>query len=132
MHLNWKALARDIAIVWVAMNLGGLVVGFAGALLLGPNAMTDPRVQLSISFSSFVFGTVGFTIAGALVKVGRFKHLLIVAFAVWLISATALLIAPLTLQHWLWGLPFNSVVALIGGCLSFLFVRSAKVESGGA
>ena len=77
----------------------------------------DPRIQLSISFSSFVFGIVGFTIAGALVKVSRFKHLFIVALCVWLISAAALLVAPLTLQQWLWGLPFNTVVALIGGCL---------------
>ena len=79
MNLNWKALARDIAIVWVAMNLGGLVVGFVGAVLLGPNAIMDPRVQLSLSFSSFVFGIVGFTIAGVLVKVRRFRHLFIVA-----------------------------------------------------
>lgn len=131
MNLNWKPLVRDIAIVWVAMNLGGAVVGFVGGVLLGPNAMMDPRIQLSISFSSFVFGIVGFTIAGALVKVSRFKHLFIVAVAVWLISATALLVAPVTLQQWLWGLPFNTVVALIGGCLSFVFVRAPKVEPGG-
>ena len=131
MNLDWKPLARDIGIVWVAMNLGGLVVGFAGGILLGPNAIMDPRVQLSISFSSFVFGIVGFTIAGALVKISRFKHLLIVAVGVWLISAPALLVAPLTLQQWLWALPFNTVVALIGGSLSFLFVRAPKVERGG-
>jgi hypothetical protein len=131
MNLNWKPLARDIGIVWAAMNLGGLVVGFVGGVLLGPGAIMDPRVQPSISFSSFVCGIVGFTIAGALVKTSRFKHLFIVAVGVWLISATALLVAPLTLQQWLWALPFNTVVALIGGCISFFFVRAPKVERAG-
>jgi hypothetical protein len=131
MSLNWKALARDIAIVLVAMNLGGLVVGFMGGVLLGPDAMTNPRVQISLAFSSFVFGIVGFTIAGALIKVSRFKHLFIVAVGVWLVSAAALLIAPLTLRQWLWALPFNIMVALIGGGVSFFFVRAPEVERGG-
>jgi hypothetical protein len=61
MRLSWKPLARDTASVWVAMNLGGLVVGLVGGALLGPGATADPRVQLSLGFFSFIFGIVGFT-----------------------------------------------------------------------
>src|SRR5436190_21099776 len=116
MKISWKLLARDTAIVWVSQNLGGRVVVFMGALLVGRNAIADPRVQMALMFSNFIFGVVGFTIVGALVKTTRFRHLLLVAVCVWLIGASALLFMPITLQQWLvGGALFQVVIVLIGG-----------------
>jgi len=133
MEISWKTLARDIAIVWVAQNLGGLVVGFMGALLVGRNAIADPRVQMALIFSNFVFGVVGFTIVGALAKTGRLKHLVLVGLCVWLVGLSAMLVIPMTLKQWfLGGGLFQLVIVAIGGGLSFLFRPPSRIQSSGA
>jgi len=132
MEIDWKPLVRDIAIVWVAQNLGGLVVGFMGALLVGRNAIADPRVQMAGIFSNFIFGVVGFTIVGALARTDRFKHLLLVGLCVWLIGLSALLVIPMTLKQWfIGGGLFQVLIVLIGCGLSFLFrAPSPRQRSG--
>ena len=69
MALNWKGVARDVGIVFVLTFLGGLVVGLTSGL-------TGAEVNvIAIALSNIVFGTVGFTISGCIVKINRFRHL---------------------------------------------------------
>jgi hypothetical protein len=127
--IEWKALGRDVLIVWLLTNLGGAVVGFAGAALVGPGSLANPRVQLTLAFSNFIFGIVGFTIAGALKKNDRFRHLFLVAFANWIISAPSLLFTPFTLKQWLMSPVFLCVVLGVGGGLSLLLVPEPRASS---
>jgi len=132
MNISWKPLVRDVAIVWVAQNLGGFVIGLTGALLGGRNAMANPRIMVALAMSNFVFGTVAFTIVGALAKRNRFTHLPTVALIVWLLAAPAVLYMPITLGQWfLGGLVSTVLVMLIGGALSFLFSPPSKTPSSG-
>lgn len=124
--MNWKVFARDVLIVWLLTNMGGAVVGFLGAALVGPEALANPRVQLGLAFSNFIFGILGYTIVGALKKVDRFKHLLLVALINWLLAAPTLLFTPFTLQQWLMSPIFLCVIVGIGGGLSLLFVPASK------
>ncbi len=135
-NLSWKVLARDVVIVWLLTNLGGAVVGFTGAALLGPDALANPRTQLALAFSNFIFGILGFTIVGALKRVGRFSYLLVVGVINWLLNGLTLVFTPLTLnislKQWLLAPLFMLVLIAVGGGLSLLFVSAQKAtnESG--
>ena len=118
MVLDWKALARDVGIVFVLTFLGGLVVGFTSSL-------TGVEVNiLAIALSNIVFGTVGFTISGCIVKTNRFRHLYQVALGVWLLSFINVAFGMVDIQRWLVSILSVLLMMGMGGGLSYLFVRT--------
>lgn len=119
--MHWKIVIRDTLIVWLLTILGGLVMAFTLDIA---GATNSPEVQaLIIPLGDFVFSIVAFVIIGALAKVNRFRHLLIVATVVWVTSLVNVLLSFSSFNQWLLALPFILVTMLIGGGLSFLFVR---------
>ncbi len=122
MHIRWAALIRDVSIVF------GLVVAssFAAAQII--QAMGAEVTAGVIGLSNFFWGTVGFTISGCLARVQRFKHLLMVAVGLWLVSFVnvAMGLTPLLTQ--VAGLLLILLMMGLGGGLSYLFVRTPKID----
>ncbi len=116
--IRWGAVVRDVVIIWILTGLGGFAVGVTGA----------PRENLLVGYAvaNIIFGTVGFTISGCMAKVGRWKHLFVVAVGVWLVSLVNIFIGPISIADWLFGLVFIVFMMAVGGGLSCLFVRTPK------
>ena len=123
MHIRWAALIRDVSIVF------GLVLAssFAAAQII--QAMGAEVTAGVIGLSNFFWGTVGFTISGCLARVQRFKHLLMVAVGLWLVSFVnvAMGLTPLLTQ--VAGLLLILLMMGLGGGLSYLFVQAPSAES---
>lgn len=115
--IRWKALFRDVIIIFLLTFLGGFVIGMAAAGTGGG----IPRGAAAVS--NIVFCIVGFTIAGCMAKTHRFRHLLHVAVGVWLLSFVNVLAFPTRLVHWLAGAIVIVITMLIGGGISVIFVR---------
>jgi hypothetical protein len=116
--MNWKGVLRDSLIV--------LGLTLAGGFVIGLSAPSDPLSRaLAIAASNIIFMTIGFTISGAIVKVGRFKHLFKVAIVSWLICIFNVLLG-FSFFQWLFGLVYALIAMCIGGGLSFLFAKSPK------
>ena len=122
MHIRWAALIRDVSIVF------GLVVAssFAAAQII--QAMGAEVTAGVIGLSNFFWGTVGFTISGCLARVQRFKHLLMVAVGLWLVSFVnvAMGLTPLLTQ--VAGLLLILLMMGLGGGLSYLFVKTPQAQ----
>jgi len=122
MPINWIAVARDVSIVF------GLVLAssFAAAQLI--QATGEEVTALVIGLSNIFWGTVGFAISGCLAKVQRFKHLLMVAVGLWLVSFVNVAMGLTPVQFWAVGFLLILLMMGLGGGLSYLFVRSPQVE----
>jgi len=117
--IHWKALIRDVIIIFVLTGIGGFLIGLAAAGGNLPIAV--------IGVSNIIFSIVGFTISGCMAKVQRFRHLLHVALAVWLLSAFNMLLIPaIGLAQWLAGIVVLMISMAIGGALSFIFVKTPE------
>lgn len=111
MKLNWLIVLRDVLMVLVIGTFGTLLLKF---LVHGLGELALAVVMLS----------VGFCISGCLVREGRFKHLLVVALGVWLLRlGMGLISRPDYAPSMLIGLVIVFVAMLVGGLLSFAFVR---------
>ena len=77
--IRWKALIRDVIIIFVLTALGGIIVGIAAA--------GGDLPMAAIALSSIIFCVIGFCVAGCMAKLNRFRHLFHVAVAVWLFNA---------------------------------------------
>jgi hypothetical protein len=118
MKINWMGVVRDVFLIYCLIFIGGLVVGF----FLGPG----PTRIMTLIISSLFLEIVGFTISGCLIKINRFKHLFIVAIGVWIVNLSNIVLGMSTFTFWLISLLTILVMMLIGGGLSFLFVRTPK------
>ena len=112
---NWRWVLRDACILIGLTALGGFAVGLAYGLEGGKT----PPLWL-IGISNLLMGTIGFTVCGCLVPVGRWRHLSAVAATVWAFS---------WVNVWLFGMPPSGLVfaipvlvamMLVGGGLSAL------------
>jgi hypothetical protein len=101
--LNWKALLRDIAIVYGLTALGGFLAYLATA------PTPDPRIQTA---ASVLFGALGFAVAAWLTRDGRLLHLIVVSIGMWVVSALNILL----------GIPFLAWLLSIVGILPVMFL----------
>ena len=124
--INFKAVARDVIIVFALTFLAGIVLGIA----LGAGRISASRGAIALALSNVLFSIVAYCIVGAMAKTNRFKHLMVVATVCWLLSAFNMLFLPaFTVPAWM----LSSVMVLftmgVGGGLSFLFVRAPKADA---
>jgi hypothetical protein len=77
---QWKILARDIGIIFLATFIGGFVNGFLRGL-----SVENPYLTGAIYV---VAGTIGSFIVAQKNERNRFEHLGSVAFASWLLQPT--------------------------------------------
>jgi len=117
-NIKWGSVIRDVVIIWILTALGGFVVGVTGA--------PDDNLMTGIAFANIIFGIVGFTISGGMAKINRWRHLFIVAIGVWLVGIINVFIMPVTIISWFFGFIFIAFMMVIGGGLSYLFVRDKK------
>jgi len=122
MPINWIAIARDVSIVFGLV----LVSSFAAAMIM--EAMGAEVTPLVIGLSNIFWGTVGFAISGCLVKMQRFKHLILVAAGLWLVSFVNVVAGMTPLEIWAAGLLLILLMMGLGGSLSYLFVPAPKHE----
>jgi len=116
-----RTILRDALIVVVLRGLGGFLVAAATA------CSDDPKsIQV---VAQVLLMAVGFCIAGVLVKESRFKHLALVAVAVWLVSALNILMADLTVVLWIKGILPTGVAMLLGGGASMLLARRSPAAA---
>lgn len=115
MKIDWYTLLRDIVIVVLLGTMGTLAIG---AVLGGLTHFG----QLGVAVSML---TVGFTISGCLKGAGRFLHLALVAFGVWLVVLVdGWVRAPERLPSIVVGLLIVLAAMLVGGVLSLAIRRS--------
>ncbi len=119
--IRWKALVRDVIIIFVLTGLGGFVLGIAAAGGDIPMA--------AIGWANILFSAVGFTISGCMAKRQRFRHLLHVAIAVWILSAFNMLFPVFGLAQWLLGVIAIMLAMGVGGAISFIFVKTSAEDS---
>jgi hypothetical protein len=122
MPINWIAVARDVSIVFGLV----LVSSFAAAYLI--QAQGEEVTALVIGLSNIFWGTVGFAISGCLARIQRFKHLLIVAIGLWLVSFVNVAMGLTQVQVWVAGFLLILTMMGLGGGLSYLFVRTPQAE----
>jgi hypothetical protein len=119
--MSWKAILRDLVLVWIFTGLGGLAIGLAFQGSAFPKGtVTAFNILLSIA---------AFTIAGCLVRVHRFRHIAIVALLVWLSSSVNLLSEHVTLTNWVLAPIPIFLTGAVGGAISLLIVgRPEKTD----
>jgi hypothetical protein len=123
MPLNFIAIARDVSIVF------GLVLASSFAAAQIVQAMGEEVTPVVIGLSNIFWGTVGFTISGCLARVKRFKHLFMVAVGLWLVSSVNVMMGLTPLPAWAAGFLLILLMMGLGGCLSYLFVKTPQAES---
>jgi hypothetical protein len=117
--LPWRALLRDIGIIFVLTFIGGLLMPFA------PTAIKqNPYVGATVII---LFGAMGFCIAGCLTKVDRFKYLGMVFLGTWFTGVINVIIGQ-PLSTWLASSVSVAYMAILGGGLSY-FVAPTPVEN---
>jgi hypothetical protein len=114
MKIDWRAVLRDA--------LGVLLLGFLG-VLIGKAIGSDSGGGIRIT-SAIVMMTAGFCVSGCLAKQARFKHLALVAVAVWLIG----MIVSAVSADWSFVLSLSDIALiaasmLLGGLISLAIVK---------
>jgi|SRR6185436_14288661 len=115
-------IIRDVAIIWALTFIGGFIVSIAG----GASSLDQSQYVLAIAASNLLLGTVGFTISGVLAPLGRWRHLGIVAFWVWITGLLNVLLNVVTIPQWIGGSIFVAMMMGLGGALSYLFKRDSQ------
>ena len=114
--MKYKAVIRDVVIIWVLTALAGFTIGVTG--------VEGDSYIVGLAFANIIFGVVGFCISGCLAKSNRWKHLCIVALGVWLVSLINVLAASITLLSWFLGVILIYIMMGIGGSISYIFART--------
>ena len=115
---GWKAVIRDIIMIWILKSIGEIIIDVA-------SAGSEIPLFAPIGFSIIFLVIIGFCISGCLIADNRWKHLIIVAVFVWLTSIVNIFFRPITFtfKNWLLSILITFIMMAIGCGLSFLFVR---------
>jgi hypothetical protein len=117
---QWKILARDIGIIFLATFIGGFVNGFLRGL-----SVENPYLTGAIYV---VAGTIGFFIVAQKNERNRFEHLGAVAFASWLLGCFNLLLGQ-PVSSWLSSSATLAYSMILGGWLASVVSRKQRVTS---
>ena len=111
-------ILRDILIVFALTFVGGFVVGFIFAT---QGAYGTSSYAVALGLSNLLLSTVGFVISGCLAPPERWRHLLLVAVGVWLLSLINVAFMGVPLIQWaILAIPI-AVTMGVGGGVSHLF-----------
>jgi hypothetical protein len=121
MKIDWIAVARDAILVYLLRFLGGLVV----SAVIG----TGDEVAAARNWWDVGLMAVGFCIVACVTRTHRFRHLVPVALAVWLLAGIDLYRSGAgSIATWLVYLVWTPLAMLVGGGASFLIVRERSTE----
>jgi FtsH-binding integral membrane protein len=121
-RLRIGPIVRDVIIIWILTSMGGFVIGFALAGVLG----AKEREVGAYAVSNLLFGTLGFTIAGFLAPSRKWRHLGIVAIGVWFTSLINVMFLGVSVPQWIGGAIFLAIFMGLGGAISNVLRRVIK------
>jgi positive regulator of sigma E activity len=126
---SWKESLRDAVIIYALTLLSAVIIDFLDVIAKREYTAAS-RVILRIVL------VLGFTIVGCITKHKREAYLPRVALIVWLILLSNVALGYTTFENWVFSVPVIAMSMLIGGALSYIFVRNApaspKTEAGGS
>jgi hypothetical protein len=117
---GWKAIIRDVVIIWLLTGIGSFIIGIA--------TIGSKMPMVAIALSNIILGVIGFCISGCIIKDNRWKHLIIVAVFVWLTSLFNIIFLQASFSNWLFSIIIIFIMMAVGGGLSFLFVKPNRNE----
>lgn len=119
--IHVKTMIRDAFIVWGLPGGAAFVITAAG---IKPN---NPDLMFIFAVANSVFGTIGYFIAGCLVRQSRWKHLLGVTALVWMLDLINLAIYG---KFWMWlcTLPTLFIWMGLGGGTASLCVKACEIS----
>jgi hypothetical protein len=117
--IQWKAVARDVVIVFILTAIGGFLIGLTGVA-----RTNQAKYMLAIAAANFLMGIVAFTIAGSLAPAPRWRHLTIVVVASWVASLINVFVFEVPLLQWIFAIIPLFIMMGIGGSISCLFKRN--------
>lgn len=120
---GWKAIVRDVVIIWILTAIGGFIIGVATAITGRSTA-----AMMAVGVSNIILGTIGFCISGCLIKSKRWNHLVIVAVFLWLTSIINIFFGSSSLLQWFFSIIVILIMMTAGGGLSFIFKRTLKPQ----
>jgi hypothetical protein len=120
MGLDWKRVAIDAITVFIASVVAGFVVGIiAGSVGVQAESAALALVALN---SLAIIGA--FAYCSARIKEKPWKHLVVVALVVWVISLIQPLLGFVSYSQWVASIVIIFILMLIGGGIGRLFVRA--------
>ena len=119
--IRWKALIRDVIFLFVLTFFGAFFIIFV-------SVVDGERISSAVfGLCLLILMIIGFIIIGCLAKVNRFQHLLQVSVGTWLLNGFIMLLPDIGLLEWFISIVFILIPMLIGGGISFIFVRTPDV-----
>jgi hypothetical protein len=116
--IHWLRVIRDAVGIALLVGVGGQIVANCSGVGMGEIPM--PRVAVS----NFVLALVGFVIAGAMTREFRGRHLFLVAFGVWLLGFSSVLLLGITATQWLASALAIFFACLLGGAIASALFRA--------
>lgn len=111
-------VVQGVVIVWFLTGIAGAVASIVKSAL----ELSPPEGLLISAASSFLLGTVAFTIVGCRAPPGgRWRHLAFVALVSWVTSLINVLIFGVGIFQWIVGAIVVSMYMAMGGALSYIF-----------
>ena len=123
---NWKRVIFEAVIIFIATALPTLIMGlFWGNI--GPNDNIELiEFKLRFYYASLAIEYIGFIVVGCFHRNNRFSHLFFVALVLWCFSFLNYFIKPFTLADIVNSFIHVMIAVVVGGCISFLFVRPRR------
>jgi hypothetical protein len=107
--IQWRALARAVAIAYFTTFVSGLVLAFAG--------ITPQTHHVGYPLLALITGAVGVALALRAADTSRLSYLLAIGVGVWLLSSTSVLLGAQSFLEWINSSVFIGITLFLGRLL---------------
>jgi hypothetical protein len=107
--IQWRALARAVAIAYCTTFVSGLVLAFVG--------ITPQTHHVGYPLLALITGAVGVALALRAADTSRLSYLLAIGVGVWLLSSTSVLLGAQSFLEWINSSVFIGITLFLGRLL---------------
>jgi hypothetical protein len=107
--IQWRALARAVAIAYCTTFVSGLVLAFVG--------ITPQTHHVGYPLLALITGAVGVALALRAADTSRLAYLLAIGVGVWLLSSTSVLLGAQSFLEWMNSSVFIGITLILGRLL---------------
>jgi hypothetical protein len=107
--IQWRALARAVAIAYCTTFVSGLVLAFVG--------ITPQTHHVGYPLLALITGAVGVAFALRAADTARLSYLLAIGVGVWLLSSTSVLLGAQSFLEWVNSSVFIGITLILGRLL---------------
>jgi hypothetical protein len=107
--IQWRALARAVAIAYCTTFVSGLVLAFVG--------ITPQTHHVGYPLLALITGAVGVALALRAADTSRLSYLLAIGVGVWLLSSTSVLLGAQSFLEWMNSSVFIGITLILGRLL---------------